>query len=67
MADRVNPKVRSDLTCALLLARAGLLGCLENVQINLPSIKDEGIHATINAQIDTLRSQLTQFDHVPLP
>ncbi|MGB3903466.1 MAG: cyclodeaminase/cyclohydrolase family protein [Anaerolineae bacterium] len=38
---RSNPNVASDLECALHLARAGLLGCADNVEINLPAIKDQ--------------------------
>jgi formiminotetrahydrofolate cyclodeaminase len=34
-----NPRAASDLICARHLARAGALGCLANVVINLPSIK----------------------------
>lgn len=41
MNGRSNPDAASDLECARHLARAGLLGCLANVEINLPSIKDE--------------------------
>ena len=37
---RSNPNAASDLECALHLARAGLLGCADNVEINLPAIKD---------------------------
>ena len=38
---RSNPRALSDLQSAGYLARAGLLGCLANVDINLPGIKDE--------------------------
>ncbi|TKJ29453.1 MAG: formiminotransferase-cyclodeaminase [Chloroflexi bacterium B3_Chlor] len=38
---RSNPNAASDLECALHLARAGLLGCADNVEINLPAIKDQ--------------------------
>lgn len=38
---RSNPNAASDLECAEHLARAGLLGCLANVAINLPSLKDQ--------------------------
>ena len=37
---RSNLNAASDLECALHLARAGLLGCADNVEINLPAIKD---------------------------
>ncbi len=35
-----NPDAGSDLLCAIQLAQAGKAGCIANVQINLPSIKD---------------------------
>jgi formiminotetrahydrofolate cyclodeaminase len=37
---RSNPRAASDLQCAGYLARAGLQGCLANIAINLPGIKD---------------------------
>lgn len=37
---RSNPRALSDLQAAGHLARAGLLGCLANVEINLPGVKD---------------------------
>jgi formiminotetrahydrofolate cyclodeaminase len=56
LGGRVNPKVLSDLRCALLLARAGMLGCLENLHINLPSIKD----ATVAGQLAERASDLSK-------
>jgi formiminotetrahydrofolate cyclodeaminase len=44
---RSNPNAASDLECALHLARAGLLGCAENVKINLPGIKDQQVAAEL--------------------
>lgn len=58
LADATLPQVRSDLVCALLLAGAGALGCLENVAINLPSIKDQAAAAQLAEQAAELRSQL---------
>ena len=50
-----NPTVRSDLNCALYLASAALLGCVENVEINLPSVKNEEIAEEILARARALR------------
>ena len=36
-----NPNAASDLECAIHLGRAGLLGCAENVEINLPALEDQ--------------------------
>jgi formiminotetrahydrofolate cyclodeaminase len=62
LGEWVNPKVLSDLRCALLLAQGGLLGCLENVQINLPAIKDATIAAQLAGQAGGLRERLARLD-----
>lgn len=54
---RSNPRALSDLQSAGYLARAGLLGCLANVDINLPGVKDETAAAEIRARADALRLQ----------
>jgi formiminotetrahydrofolate cyclodeaminase len=58
LADRINPNVRSDLNCAILLARAGTLGCLENVAINLPNLKNPTLASQLAQQAESLREQL---------
>ncbi len=55
---KTNPNAQSDLMSAVFLARAGCLGCLENVSINLPSIKDQETAANINDQADEIRKRL---------
>jgi len=62
LSGRVLPQVRSDLNCAILLARAGLLGCLENVDINLPSIKDQTIVSELGEQAYRLRAALASLE-----
>ena len=52
---RSNPTARSDLKCALYLARAALLGCVENVEINLPSVKNEETAEELLARAQELR------------
>ncbi len=52
---RSNPRVASDLQCAAYLARAGLQGCLANVDINLLSIKDPVTAEEIRTQAQDLR------------
>jgi formiminotetrahydrofolate cyclodeaminase len=61
---KTNPSAQSDLLCAFFLAKAGCLGCLENVAINLPSIKDGDAAGTIKTQLDAVRSRL---DELPDP
>ena len=56
LVSHANPKAISDLRCGLLLARAGIFGCLENVKINLPSIKETTISAEIIDKTNDLRS-----------
>jgi formiminotetrahydrofolate cyclodeaminase len=53
---RSNPDALSDLQCSGYLARAGLDGCLANVAINLPAIKDPAVVSAINAQVRALRA-----------
>ena len=55
LAGRSNPRALSDLQSAGYLARAGLLGCLANVDINLPGVKDETAAAEIRARAEALR------------
>jgi formiminotetrahydrofolate cyclodeaminase len=52
---RSNPNAASDLECARLLAHAGLLGCLANVEINLSSITDEDVKTELSKRADELR------------
>ena len=52
---RSNPNAASDLACAIYLARAGMLGCLENVEINLPAIKDPQVVAELAERVSALR------------
>lgn len=52
---RSNPRALSDLQAAGHLARAGLLGCLANVALNLPGVKDEAAAIEIRARVARLR------------
>ena len=51
---RSNPRTLSDLRSAGYLARAGLLGCLANVEINLPGIKDAAVARDFWARAERL-------------
>ncbi len=42
-----NPRMASDLTVGVSLARAATEGALANVEINLGDIKDEGFVADV--------------------
>jgi formiminotetrahydrofolate cyclodeaminase len=57
-----NPNAASDLICAYHLARAGLLGCLENVEINLGSIKDREERRKLGERFRALRRYAKQRD-----
>lgn len=52
---RSNTNAHSDLQCAGYLARAGLEGCLANVAINLPAIKDQGYVAALQERAAAVR------------
>jgi formiminotetrahydrofolate cyclodeaminase len=57
LTGRSKPRPLSDLQSAGYLARAGLLGCLANVDINLPGVKDEAAAAEIRTRAAALRPQ----------
>jgi len=63
LADRVskifNENAASDLACARAMACMGAEGCLENVEINLPGVKDEQAKAEFEARLNELRSVYT--------
>ena len=69
LAGQINLRVHSDLRCSMLLARAGALGCLENVDINLPNLKDETIISSLTLQANSLRTQFAALDtnNSPVP
>ncbi|MHC1719339.1 MAG: cyclodeaminase/cyclohydrolase family protein [Clostridiaceae bacterium] len=49
-----NPNAGSDLAMALILAKAGIKGCIMNIEANLPLIKDENIKSEFEKQIKIL-------------
>ncbi len=55
---RSNENAASDLASAIYLAQAGLKGCLENVDINLPMIKDETVVIQLQEKAELVREQL---------
>lgn len=58
VAKSFNRNAESDLAVARSLAASGAKGCLENVAINLSSVKDEEKKAAIEDEADQLRSVL---------
>ena len=59
---RSNPNAASDLECAFHLALAGLKGCMANVEINLPAIKNEAVVAALNERMQALKQ--TSINHL---
>ena len=53
-----NANCASDLDCALMLAEAGVRGCLANVVINLPGIKDPSLVRELTDQCNTIKEEL---------
>jgi glutamate formiminotransferase/formiminotetrahydrofolate cyclodeaminase len=51
-----NPRMKSDLTTAVALARAAIEGALANVEINLESLKDQAFAAHTRKQVLALKS-----------
>ncbi|MCJ7806713.1 MAG: cyclodeaminase/cyclohydrolase family protein, partial [Clostridia bacterium] len=58
---RSNPTAGSDLEVARDLARTALKGCLINIEINLPSIKDQETVQRLENRISELRSTLSDI------
>lgn len=52
---RTNPNAASDIAVAALLAQAGLEGAAANVEVNLPSIRDETASAEIRHRLAAVR------------
>jgi len=59
LSTKFNENAASDLACARSLACTGAEGCLENVEINLPGVKDYEARAEFEAQSNQLRSVYT--------
>ncbi len=55
---RSNINAASDLECAILLATAGLKGALSNAEINIGSIKDEGVAGAFRERVELLREKI---------
>jgi len=51
-----NPNAASDLECAIHLGRAGLLGCADNVEINLPAIDDQELATGLAERARSLKA-----------
>ena len=52
-----NPKMSSDLTVGVALARAAADGALANVEINLGDLKDEEFVADVRKRVEAVRRQ----------
>lgn len=55
-----NPNAGSDLEEARLLIHAGILGCVLNIEANLPLIKDESIKENFRKEIEVLKNYSRQ-------
>ena len=56
-----NPAAFSDLKVAQYMCQAGARGAMENVLINLPSIKDQEFVRIMNAKLAKLKKELDDF------
>ena len=52
-----NKNTSSDLNSAIYLAQAGFLGCVENVKINLPYLKNQKVIEDITSQLDSMMAK----------
>lgn len=55
--DKSNPHALSDIGVGALMAYAGLEGAILNVEINIPSIKDEDFVEEMKEKIEQLRKE----------
>jgi len=53
-----NQNAASDLECGFHLAKAGLKGCIANVEINLPMIKDAAKKADLTDRLEKLKQSV---------
>lgn len=56
-----NPSAFSDLKVAEYMCHAGTMGALENITINLPSIKDQEFVRMVNGKVARLKQSLEEF------
>jgi methenyltetrahydrofolate cyclohydrolase len=56
-----NPSAFSDLKVAEYMCHAGAMGALENININLPSIKDQEFVQKVETKVARLKQSLDNF------
>lgn len=61
LKDRSNPNAASDLEEGRLLVNAAILGCVLNIEANLPLIKDENIKEEFNREINYLKQYSKKY------
>ncbi len=57
-----NQNAYSDAVVSALLARTAVIGSLQNVRINLPSVRDEGFVADVRAQMAALEEAAIRLE-----
>jgi len=61
LVDKVRPNLMSDLAVAVLFSYAAFQGCLMNVRINLPYIKDKSFKRQVNKSVMSLNRKMNKF------
>jgi len=56
-----NPSAFSDLKVAEYMCHAGAMGALENININIPAIKDQEFVQKVEARVARLKQSLEEF------
>jgi formiminotetrahydrofolate cyclodeaminase len=54
-----NQNARSDATVAVALARAALIGALENVRVNVAALSDQAVGTALRDEAERLGQALT--------
>lgn len=58
--EKINPNVMSDWKVASVVVLSGMLGGISNVEINLPSIKDEEFKAKMMNEMKNLKYEIKE-------
>lgn len=61
----VKPAVVSDFLCAKYFAHAGFQGCIANVEINLPQIRDAVVSKELSEEAGKIKSQMKKYEKDP--
>jgi len=62
VATHGNPNARTDAAVAVQMARTAVTGAVQNVEINLDGVGDEGYAGSVRSELDSLRIAMSNFE-----